>query len=98
MTRAPGAVLAVGVVGAVTGVLLLAARDREPALAWYGTPTAVLGLVLIGLWGRSRRQPEPVADTPETLAANLPGPWYPFAVAGIAAALLVWFIYWTKAR
>jgi hypothetical protein len=86
------------VVGTAAGCLLLAFAAELPVLAWFGGPVTVLGLVLVGMWVRDRRRPPPPPDTPESIAANLPGKWYPAAILGIFAFLLVWFWYWSKPR
>lgn len=98
MTRAPGLVLVCGILSAAMGLLLLAVADRVEGLDWFGAPVAVLGFVLIAVWVRDARRPPPPPDTPESVAANLPGRWYPVTIVGIAAALMVWFMVWAKAR
>jgi hypothetical protein len=97
MTHAGGPVLLCGLLATTFGLVLLAVSRGVDGLVWFAVPVALLGLALLGLWAREARRPAP-PDTPESVAANLPGRWYPFAVVGIAAALMAWFVFWTKAR
>ncbi|MFO0797305.1 MAG: hypothetical protein U0804_07490 [Gemmataceae bacterium] len=95
MTRFSGPVLLCGLLSTGMGFLLLAVAPEVEGLVWYGVPVALLGLALLGMWFRERRRP-PGPDTPEAVAANLPGKWYPLALVVILAAQAVWFVIWSK--
>ncbi len=97
MNFPPGLVLFCGLISTAMGLLLLAVADKVEGLIWFAVPVAILGVVLVAMWALVVRRP-PVPDTPEAVAVNLPGRWYPFAVVGIGAALMVWFVVWMKAR
>jgi len=78
------------------GVLLLTVGRGIDGLVWLAAPVLFLGLVLLGMWVREVRRPPPPPDTPESVAANLPGKWYPFALLGIVLVQVVWLFIWSK--
>ncbi len=96
MIRAGKLVLLCGLLSAGMGVLLLTVAGRIDGLVWLAVPVLLLGLVLLGMWVREVRRPPPPPDTPESVAANLPGKWYPFALLGIVVVQVVWLIVWSK--
>jgi len=102
MRRAPLLVLISGVISLVYGIAIgvMAIWKRIEDLIWFAIPVAILGLVLCVMWVRSALNPGTAIteQTPEELAAHQPGTWYPFAITGIALALGLWFVYWTKIR
>jgi hypothetical protein len=89
-------VLICGLLSTGMGVLLLTVAGGIEGLVWLAVPVLLLGLVLLGMWVREYRRPPPPPDTPESVAANLPGKWYPFALVGIVVAQAVWLIVWSK--
>lgn len=97
MNHPPKLVLFGGLISTAMGLLLVAVADKVEGLIWFAVPVSVLGLLLIVMWARAASRP-PVPDTPEAIAANLPGRWYPFAIVGIVAAQMVWFVIWMKNR
>lgn len=98
MPRATGLIVTAGLAATAAGVLLLTVGNGVPGLAWFGAPVLLLGLILLAVAAREARRPDPPPDTPESVAANLPGPWYPAAILVILAGLAGWFIFWTKVR
>lgn len=89
-------VLVSGLLSAGMGVLLLAVGRGIDGLVWFAVPILLLGLVLLGMYARDALRPAPPPDTPETVAANLPGKWYPFALLGIVVVQVVWLVVWSK--
>ncbi|QDU22564.1 hypothetical protein [Urbifossiella limnaea] len=96
MIRFSGPVLVCGLASTGMGVMLLAVAGGIDGLVWLAAAVLVLGLVLLGMWVREKRRPPPPPDTPESVAASVPGIWYPFALLGILAAQAVWFVIWSK--
>ena len=96
MIRAGKLVLLCGLLSTVMGVLLLAVAGGIDGLVWLAVPVLLLGLALLGMWVREYRRPPPPPDTPESVAANLPGRWYPFALVGIVVVQVVWLMIWAK--
>jgi len=86
-------VLLAGLASTGMGVLLLTVGHGIDGLVWLAVPVLLLGLVLLGMWVREYRRPP---DTPESVAATLPGMWYPFALLGIVVGQVVWFVIWSK--
>jgi hypothetical protein len=98
MRRTPVLVPICGGLTASFGGILLLVSDRVDGLAWLAAPIALLGVALLGIWLRSAVRRAGQDDSPASATPPLPGPWYPYAVLGIGAALCGWLIYWTKLR
>jgi len=98
MKRAPLKVLICGVLSAAVGGALLFVSGQVDGVVGLAVAIIAFGLLLIGIWLRSAlRRPGP--EGPDGLpAAPLPGPWFPYALLGVAFALGCWLIYWTKFR
>ena len=98
MKRAPLKVLICGIISAAFGSALLVVSGQVDGLVGLAVAIIAIGLLLVGIWLRSAlRRPGP--EGPEGLPASpLPGPWFPYAVLGVAVALGCWLTYWTKFR
>ncbi len=89
-------ILLAGLVATGMGALLVIAAGQVDGLIWLAVPISLLGLVLLGMWVREYLRPPAPPDTPESVAASLPGKWYPFALFGIVLVQVVWIVIWSK--
>jgi|GEM_PF-6770328 len=67
------------------------------------TPLAVamilLGSAILIFWLRSRscaHSATCIENDRQNPSPTLPGVWYPYALLGIGAALMIWLLIWTK--